>query len=207
MLPFAALGASIAMAIEEPKYQVLETTGDYEIRRYEPFIVAETEVPGEFDAAGNSAFRILAGYIFGDNRVALSSAQDSRASESADHVKMAMTAPVFSTSPSASEDLMNVYAFVMPAEYDLESLPIPLDSRVKIREMSAKVFAVRRYSGRWTSKGFNANEAALRDSLQRAGFKPVGNPLFARYNAPFTPWFMRRNEVLIELSAERLSGP
>jgi hypothetical protein len=191
---FTALGASTAVAIEEPKFEVVETNDDYEIRRYEPFIVAETEVPGDFDLSGSAAFSVLAGYIFGDNRAT---------ADSTANVKLAMTAPVLSTAANPNDSDRYVYRFVMPSEYEMETLPVPLNSRVTIREVSGRLMAVRRYSGRWTAKSFNNHEQALREALQRDGLTPVGTSSLARYNAPFTPWFMRRNEVMLELSAEQ----
>jgi len=188
----AALGATAAMAIEEPSYQVIETHDEYEIRRYDSFIVAETEVPVDHDSADSAAFRVLAGYIFGDNRAADSAGGN---------VKMAMTAPVLSTAPNAVNRDAHIYRFVMPAKYDLDSLPVPLDSRVTIREIPGQLVAVRRYSGRWNLKGFSANESILRDALQKNGVTPVGPTLFARYNAPYTPWFMRRNEVMLAVGS------
>jgi hypothetical protein len=198
-LTVSIVGVTTAMAIEEPEYEVVATTDDYEIRRYEPFIVAETEIPGEFGSAGNDAFRILAGYIFGRNRSSAVTSTVTRQSAEETSVRMAMTAPVVSTAPNLDPQETHVYGFVMPAEYDLESLPIPLDPRVNIRTMPARIVAVRRYSGRWNLKGYEANETALRDALKRDGLLVKGEPTFARYNAPYTPWFMRRNEVIFEI--------
>jgi hypothetical protein len=87
-----SLSGAQAMAIEEPVFSVLETASDYEIRRYEPFIVAELDVRGNFDDAGNSAFRILAKYIFGDNSTGEKMKMTAPVKSSS--VRMAMTAPV-----------------------------------------------------------------------------------------------------------------
>ncbi len=203
----AALATTIAMAIEEPDYVVTDVTADYEIRSYAPFIVAETEVPQEARSADSSAFRILAGYIFGDNRAVLSATPPKSGSKAQTNVKMAMTAPVLSTAPAAREADKQVYGFVMPAGYAMETLPVPLDSRVTIREVPARLVAARRYSGRWTRKSFETHLTALQEALDRNGITAVGSPLFARYNAPFTPWFMRRNEVMIELSTDLPQSP
>jgi hypothetical protein len=207
ILAFTAtlLGATSAMAIEEPDYEVVETTSDYEIRRYAPFIVAETEVPGDFDDAGNDAFRILAGYIFGNNKAVPETAMMTRQASQPASVKMAMTAPVLSTAPSAETSEPHVYGFVMPSKYDMDSLPIPIDARVTIRTVPERVVAVRCYSGRWSASKYEANETALLDALARDGVRTMGAPIFARYNAPIVPWFMRRNEVMIEI-APALSG-
>jgi hypothetical protein len=191
MLPGGA-----TLAYEEPGYTVLRTAADYEIRRYEPFIVAEVDVRGSFDDAGNAAFRILANYIFGGNVPADAVDSDSRDAEQG--IRMAMTAPVMSAE-SESEAGVTIYSygFVMPSEFSLASLPRPLDGRIRLREVPAQLVAARRYSGRWTESRFMANETALLDALKRDGVELNGGPLLARYNSPWTPWFMRRNEILV----------
>jgi len=200
------LGPKAVMAIEEPEYELIAECEDYEVRRYAPYIVAETVVSADFDRAGAAAFRILAGYIFGNNRsirpsVEIAAHSDTGVSEATGtSEKMAMTAPVFSAALEAAPTENYLYAFVMPAGYTLENLPLPLDSRVSIREVPGRTVAVRRYSGRWHEKGFLSNAAILRKALERDGLTALGAPMFARYNAPYVPWFMRRNEVMLEIS-------
>src|SRR5210317_2598872 len=132
-LSFAALiltGAN-AMAIEEPKYEVLASTDDYEVRRYDSYMIAETDVEGTYKTSGNEAFRILAGYIFGDNqaseKMAMTAPVGSRPAD--DSVKMKMTAPVTSA-PGDDQAGSYTYSFVMESKYSLESLPVPNDPRV-----------------------------------------------------------------------------
>ncbi|MBT8067007.1 MAG: heme-binding protein [Gammaproteobacteria bacterium] len=171
------------MAIEEPEYEVLSETDIYEIRRYAPYIVAEVDVDGDVDSAGNKAFRILAGYIFGDND---------------DDTRMKMTAPVASQ-PAGDNANRHTYAFVMERKYTLESLPRPNDPRIRLSEIEPRTMAAVRYSGRWTEKNYRQHLAELRQALAADGVATRGEPLLARYNSPFTPWFLRRNEVLLEL--------
>ena len=166
------------MAIEEPEYEELADTPDYEIRRYEPYVVAEVDVQGE--SADSQGFRTLAGYIFGDNQ----------SSE-----KMAMTAPVESREADAQDAV--TYAFVMESKYTLETLPTPNNERIRIREKPARVVAVRRFSGRWTEKNMAKHERALLESLATDGITASGVVELARYNGPFTPWFLRRNELIV----------
>jgi len=186
------------LAYEEPGYTVLRAAANYEIRRYEPFIVAEVDVRGSFDDAGNAAFRILANYIFGGNVPADAVGSDAR--DAGQGVKLAMTAPVISAESTQAGATIYTYGFVMPSEFALASLPQPLDGRIRLREMPAQLVAARRYSGRWTESRFMANERALLDALERDGVELNGSPLFARYNAPWTPWFMRRNEILVPVT-------
>jgi hypothetical protein len=87
----------------------------------------------------------------------------------------------------------------MERKYDEDTLPGPRDPRIRIREQDGRVVAVRRYSGRWTEENYRKNETRLLEALSADGRKPSGEPILARYNSPFTPWFMRRNEVIVEL--------
>ena len=187
------------MAIEEPDYEVLHRAEGYEIRRYAPYIVAEVDVDGGHTEGGNTAFRILAGYIFGDNRsrekMAMTAPVESRIRDNG--VRMAMTAPV--TSAPANGGKQRTVAFVMEKKYTLETLPIPSDERIRIRTNPARVMAVTRYSGRWSEQIFAEKEAALLQALERDGIRPAAPPVLARYDAPYKPWFLRRNETMVEI--------
>ena len=91
------------------------------------------------------------------------------------------------------------FAFVMPKTYTLESLPVPDSTEITLKGIPARLMAVRRYSGTWSEDRYRKNEQILLDAIKREGLKVVGEPIFARYNAPFSLWFLRRNEVLIEI--------
>jgi len=166
------------MAIEEPEYEVLAKTSAYEVRGYEPYVVAEVDVQGE--SADSQGFRTLAGYIFGDN-------QSSQ--------KMAMTAPVESREADANDAI--TYGFVMESKYTLDTLPSPNNERIRVREKPARIVAVRRFSGRWSEKNIAGHERELLESLVSDNVEVVGAVELARYNGPFTPWFMRRNELIV----------
>jgi hypothetical protein len=168
------------MAIEEPSYEVLLETKHYEVRRYQPYIVAEVDVDADFKRSGNSAFRVLAGYIFGDN---------------ASQEKMNMTAPV----ESEANEGPYTYSFVMERRYTMESLPKPTNPDVRLVERPGRIMAVHRYSGGWSEERYAEHEKILLDALATDGIGILGSPVFARYNAPFTPWFLRRNEVMVEI--------
>lgn len=185
-----------AMAIEEPAYEVLLETKHYEIRRYQPYIVAEVDVDADFKRAGNSAFRVLAGYIFGDNEPQ-QKMQMTAPVESTEGVRMNMTAPV--TSQSTDGDGPFTYAFVMERKYTMESLPKPNNPDVRLVQRPHRVMAVHRYSGGWSEERYAEHEKILLDALVMDRVEVTGTPVFARYNAPFTPWFLRRNEVMIEV--------
>lgn len=198
ILVLLLLTQSNAMAIEEPKYEVIETYNEFELRRYQPYLLAEVDVSGDFNSAGNRAFRILAGYIFGDNSVATKMAMtapvESRTSQGE---KMSMTAPVTSTKIDGDE--MTTVAFVMEQKYTLDTLPSPNDERIRIREVPMRVVAVRRYSGRWTDAKYQRNLQLLVKALSNSSLEVVSEAILARYNSPFSLPMMRRNEVMFEV--------
>ena len=189
-----------AMAIENPNYEIIEPSGDFELRRYEPYLVAEVDVSGGINKAGNRAFRILAGYIFGDNEAATEMAMTSPVeARSADRgEKMSMTAPV--TSTRSGSDEQTTVAFVMEQGYSIETLPVPNDQRIRIREVPERLMAVRRYSGRWTDANYQKQKGLLIEALSDATLETVGEPILARYNSPFSLPLVRRNEVMLEVS-------
>ncbi len=199
LLAAISLGAGEAMAIEEPEYRVIEQAEDYELRQYEPYIVAETLVEGEFSEVGNEGFRRLAGYIFGKNRKKVSIDMTAPVNQEPNSEKIAMTAPV---NQEAKDGKWRI-TFTMPAEYTLETLPEPVDERVKLKEEPGRLIAAIRYSGTWSQERYQKKEARLESIIDGRGLKAVGEPIFARYNSPFALWFLRRNEVLIPVERSR----
>lgn len=197
------LAGTNLMAIEEPTYEVVKSYPEFELRRYEPFLVAETEVDGDFDDVGSQAFRILAAYIFGENqsqaKMEMTAPVNQRAA-AGEGEKTAMTAPVTQRSKGIGGSDTFVLSFVMPSGYSLDSLPVPLDPRVLLREEPAKVMAVRSYSGRWTEANYRENESLLLAAVEKAGLTPVAAPVYARYNSPFSLPLLRRNEAMVEVS-------
>ena len=191
-------GGLFFLAIEEPAFEVVETLDGVEVRRYAPYVVAEMTVEGDFEEAGNRAFRTLAGYIGGDNRGAARIEMTAPVlQEPAGGRSIDMTAPVLQR--SAADGSRHSVAFVLPARFDLDSAPAPTDPRVELREVPARTVAVRRYRGRWTESRYREQESRLLATLAAAGYEPVGAPEWARYNPPMLPWFLRRNEVLVEV--------
>jgi len=184
-----------AFAIEETKFKVIESEGRFELRQYSAHIVAETLVEGDFSKAGNEAFGRLAGYINGQNRRKQTIPMTAPVSQEADFVKIPMTAPV--NQEQAGEKWR--FTFLMPAEYKLETLPEPLDSRVTLRKVPERLVAAFKYSGTWSKSRYEAKKKQLMEWIEKRGLKQIGESIFARYNSPFTPWFLRRNEVLIPI--------
>jgi hypothetical protein len=167
---------------EHQAYEVLEKYPVYELRRYPDHLVAEIEV-GAFELAGNTAFPRLARYIGGHNR-------SSR--------KMAMTAPVVQERDPWSRRY--VVGFVMAADFSAEDLPDPVDSTVRTRRVPAGTAAALRFSGRWSRSSFEKRTAQLLAALDPAGLEVVGNPRYARFDPPWTPWFLRSNEVVVPMA-------
>lgn len=187
------LVAKSAIAVEKAKYAVLEKEDDFEIRQYDPQIVAETFVAGNLEEVGNEGFRRLYAYISGDNKKKQSISMTAPVGQETGSEKIAMTAPVSQEKKDTQWRVM----FVMPAEYTLETLPEPTDERVKLAEEPGRLIAAVKYSGTWSEEGYEKNKALLEEYLRRRGLTKAGAAVWARYDPPFMPWFLRRNEVLI----------
>lgn len=194
----AAAGAALVlwgpvMAIEEPQFTVEKRIDDVEIRRYAPYVVAEVVVRADMEDAGNNGFRTLADYIFGNNKGERKIEMTAPVAQTP--VKIAMTAPVTQTAAAGGY----VVQFTMPAQWRLDTLPEPLDSRVKLREVPARTVAAIVYSGFWSQSRYETNLAKLKSALQDAGLAWSGEPTWARYDPPWTLWFWRRNEIWLAL--------
>jgi len=190
-------GAIDVMAIEEAPYKVLKKENKFEIRDYAPHILAETVVEGDLEEAGNKAFRKLFRYISGENRTGSKVAMTAPVSQEPKGEKIKMTAPV--GQQRVQERSWSV-SFMMPSSYTLETLPKPEDPKVTLRQVPACRIAAVRYSGFWSEKGYLRNKSELESWIHERGLKIVGDPIWARYNPPWTPWFLRRNEILIPVS-------
>jgi hypothetical protein len=190
---FAVSLAGETKALEKAKYSVVEKEGNFELRRYEPYLVAETMVEGDFDAVGNEGFRRLFDYISGKNRKQQSISMTAPVSQKAESEKISMTAPVNQVRVGEKYRI----TFVMPAKYTMETLPEPLDTRVKLKEVPGQLIAALKYSGTWSKDRYEEKKIRLQALMRQKNLKPAGEPIFARYNPPFMPWFLRRNEVLI----------
>lgn len=181
------------MAIETAPYGVVEKEGDFELRQYAAYLVAETLVEGDMDTVGNEGFRRLFGYLSGNNRRKQSIAMTAPVTQEKSSEKIAMTAPVTQEKAGGKFRI----TFMMPAQYTLETLPEPLDARVTLKAEPARLMAAIRYSGTWSLKRFEEHKQKLEEWIVTRGLKPLAEPVWARYDPPFKPWFLRRNEVLI----------
>ncbi len=199
LLTLYLLAASMpSHATEEPEYQVVRELADIEVRQYVAYAVAEVVVPGPAGEAGNQAFPILAGYIFGKNKGERKFAMTAPVTQAAVPVKMEMTAPVTRTAAPGGF----LVQFVLPKGVTAASAPEPLDARVQLREVPPSQVAVIRYSGFWSESNYGEHLAKLQAALRAADLSWEGAPVYSRYNAPFTPWFMRRNEIWLRLASQ-----
>jgi len=199
LITLSLVAPCTAMAIEEPQFEVIEPDGAFELRECAPYLVAETRVEAGFESAGNAAFRRLFRYISGNNVTQQKIAMTAPVTQSRGEArgeKIAMTAPVTQV---AAGDAYRV-AFVLPASYTLETAPKPLDKTIEIRAVPSRLVASWRYSGRWTEGNYREAESRLREQIAERDLEAGGEPILARYNPPFMPWFLRRNEVWIPVS-------
>ena len=203
LLLLIALSTGSVMAIEEAKYDVISKDDKIEVRHYTPHVVAETIVNGELEEVGSEAFQLLFSYITGDNVSQSDIAMTAPVGQQSTGEDIAMTAPV---GQKATETGWAV-SFMMPASYTLETLPSPNDERVVLRQVASQTIAAIRYSGFWSESNYLEHKVKLENWIQQSHYQVNGDALWARYNAPFMPWFLRRNEVLIPvIDTNEVSG-
>ncbi len=185
----------ISSHVEQVEYAVLEKRDGYEIRLYPKHLVAQTTVTGPYRDAINQGFRIIAAYIFGSNAANTSIAMTAPVTETPKSEQIAMTAPVTAGLDSESR----VIAFGMPKSYTRETLPRPLDSRIEIVELPEQKMAVRTFSWFTSDTRVAQQKEELLAALARDGVTATGGATYAGYNAPFTPPWLVRNEVMVQI--------
>jgi len=191
-----------AMATEEPAFTATLKEGDFEVRSYPALVAAEVSVTGTRNEASNAGFKLLAGYIFGGNTRKQSIAMtapvvQARAQNASENI--AMTAPVIQTSVPGQTGEWTV-RFIMPSSYTMDTLPTPNNSKVQLMQLPPARFAAVTFSGLAREDDVALRTAELNAYMASHSLRPAGPPALARYNPPWTPWFMRRNEVLIALA-------
>ncbi len=182
---------------ERQHYDVVSHFPDFELRRYAAHLVAEVEVDASFTDAGSQAFGVLVAFISGRNSSGGKVAMTAPVVQQAASARIAMTSPVIQ---SGAESGRQQVGFVMPAEYTLETLPTPQDSRITIREVPPELAAARSFTGRWSERIYTDQLAALTRGVAEAGLELTGKPRFARFDPPWTPWFLRHNEVVVPVT-------
>jgi hypothetical protein len=197
-LLFWTVGSYLAIRnLEEPSYVVVEKNSNYEIRKYAPYIIAETDITGSYDEASNSGFRLIADYIFGNNTTQSSIAMTVPVIQNKSE-KIAMTAPVLSMEKDSQ---VRTVSFVLPSAYTLETLPTPNNPLVRLTEVPGRTVVAIRFTGYATEARVAKKQAALEKTLGEARLTAAGPAQVAQYNPPFSMPLMRRNEILIPVNA------
>ena len=184
------------MAVEEPSFKTIVREGAFEVRDYPALVVAEVTVSGDQKEAAGKGFRLLAGYIFGGNKRRQSIAMTAPVAQAPTSEKIAMTAPVTQTQ-SAGEWVVR---FTMPSAYSMETLPAPNDPKVHLHLVPPARFAVLQFSGLARKDDVAAKTAELEKLAGTHHLRAIGPASLSQYDPPWTPWFRRRNEVMIPVA-------
>jgi hypothetical protein len=187
--------AGDAMSIEKLAYRTIEQDGPFELRVIDSHVVAETFVQGEFEDVGSEGFRRLVAFIGGANRTQAKISMTAPVVQEPASEKISMTAPV------GQEKVGDRYriTFLMPSKYTIENLPQPTDERIRFLVEPEHTVAAIRYSGFWGSSRYEDHDRKLREWIQKRGLESAGEAVWARYDPPFMPWFLRRNEILVRV--------
>jgi hypothetical protein len=192
----AALWGPIVSNVEQPKYRVLDRNENLEIREYAPMTIAETEVSGSRHEAIKKGFRILADYIFGNNRTEQEVPMTAPVTQQRGE-KVAMTAPVMQ---QRNGNIWHV-RFTMPSKYTIETLPEPNNPAVELKKIPPKRLAVIRFAGMAGEDGLKRRTSELYKLLSAKKLIAMSEPIYAFYNPPWTLPFLRRNEVMVEIAS------
>lgn len=188
------------MATEEPAFTASLKEGAFEVRSYPALVAAQVSVTGTRDEASTAGFKLLAGYIFGGNTRKQSIAMTAPVVQAKTGSEtIAMTAPVIQTGVPGQSGTWTV-RFIMPTAYTVQSLPTPNNPKVQLMLLPPARFAAVTFSGLAREDDVALRTAELNTYMASHTLQPTGPPALARYNPPWTPWFMRRNEVLIPVA-------
>ena len=192
-----AWGPIVSQNVEQAKYTIVTKSNAIEVRKYAPMIVAETHVSGERKEAINQGFRQIADYIFGNNtarqKVAMTTPVIQQSSE-----KIAMTAPVTQQNDGKNWKV----SFGMPANYTMETLPLPNNDTVKLVELPARQFVAITFSGTADKEKIAEQTMLLNNYIHDNHLHSLSSPIYAFFNPPWTLPFLRRNEVMIDISED-----
>ena len=198
ILIVGVLAGPVMSDVEKPDYKVIQSEQNIEIRQYEPMIIAEVEVDGKREDAIGDGFRLLADYIFGNNTVQQVISMTAPVQQK-ENQKIAMTAPVQQQSTGKSWRM----SFVMPSKYSMDSLPVPNNNRVRLKEILTKKFVVIEFSGTNSNENVTEHENQLMNYIEANQIKIIDSPKYAFYNPPWSLPFLRRNEVMIEINQQQ----
>jgi len=202
-LQVAPAATAQMFSLEEPPFDILKKTSEFELRSYRPMVVAEVFVQGDVDTAGKTGSRLVKDYIFREGAQETAAA-DRKGRESISMTvpvtmektpeKISMTVPVTMESTAGSGYRLH---FVMPSKYTMQTLPKPADPRVTLRDVPAQKVAAIRFSKFSTEATIATQTTLLQSWIAQQGLKAISKPQFARYDPPFVPPLLRRSEILI----------
>jgi len=198
ILIVGVLAGPVMSDVEKPDYKVIQSEQNIEIRQYDPMIIAEVEVDGKREDAIGDGFRLLADYIFGNNTVQQVISMTAPVQQK-ENQKIAMTAPVQQQSTGKSWRM----SFVMPSKYSMDSLPVPNNNRVRLKEILTKKFVVIEFSGTNSNENVTEHENQLMNYIEANQIKINDSPKYAFYNPPWSLPFLRHNEVMIEINQQQ----
>ena len=182
------LWANISIAYEETSYRILAANQIYEIREYDDRLAVQISQ----ENGQNRAFRKLFKYISGSN---ISSTKIEMTIPVTQSIKIDMTTPV----TQKFQDGKIIMRFFLPRKFQLETAPQPLSEDLSIVVVKGGKYAVMKYSGRSTVKNFEKHSKLLLEALSINKIATLGDPIKATFNGPLTPFFVRRNEVMVRL--------
>lgn len=187
-LAAASLPWCDASAVEEARYKVIQKSGTFELREYEPQIVAETVVEGDFGEACDIGIKRLSGYTSGEN---------------------ARRRPISLTAPVNQEGEGNrwVVSLVMPSEITMENLPEPTHRGIVLRRAPARMVAAVSHLGTLTWSRYEEEKGRLEGLIRKRGLRPRGGYAYARYDLPLKSSFLRHNEVLVTVEPTNKEMP
>ena len=188
-----------AMATEQPSYTASQQSGPIEVRQYRAMVAAEVSVAGDRETASSAGFRALAGYIFGGNSGKKSIAMTApvvQAQAQAKGQSIAMTAPVMQSGDGKEWTVR----FIMPKAMTMQNLPTPNNPQVKLVPLKPASFAAIRFSGSAREADIQRQTKLLQDYMAARSMKAAGPASLARYDPPWTPSMMRRNEIMIPIA-------
>ncbi|MGY8848502.1 MAG: SOUL family heme-binding protein [Burkholderiales bacterium] len=200
---FSFIAPMNVMAAEEPKYELIEKSGEFELRQYQPMLIAEVLVDGDMDQASGKGFRLIADYIFGNN-----------ITETGSSKKIKMTAPV-TIEPRSEEISMTIpvslknisgrwqVSFVMPSKYTLDTIPLPNNKQIMLRKVPARKVAVLEFSGFANEKNTANRTQELLKWMDKNNLISTGSIELSRYDPPWTLPFLRRNEIIVEYAKSK----
>lgn len=183
--------------VEKPDYTVISEAQSIEIREYKPMIIAEVEVKGKREEAIGDGFRLLADYIFGNNTRTQDIKMTAPVQQQETNQKIAMTAPVQQQQLNDSSSWK--VSFVMPSDYTLDTLPLPNNDKVQLKEVKGQKFVAIKFSGTSSKENLLKHEKLLTQHVKDNNLNTTGPLKYAFYNPPWTLPFMRRNEIMIEI--------